>query len=57
MKKLPDEKVLLEMLEQFKDAEQAAREMCEMSTRMAWKYQKRMQEIRKARQEQVSQVE
>ena len=49
MKKLPDEKTLLEMLEHFKLAEQAAREMSELSTAIALKYQKRMREIREAR--------
>ena len=49
MKELPDEKTLIEMLEHFKLAEQAAREMCELSTAIALKYQKRMREIREAR--------
>lgn len=44
MKELPDEKILLEMLEEFKLAEQAARELCELSTAIAWKYQMKVSE-------------
>jgi hypothetical protein len=40
MKKLPDEQRLLEMLEVFKSAEIGAREICELSTAIAWKFQK-----------------
>lgn len=46
MKELPDEKILLEMLEEFKQAEQAARELCELSTAIAWKYQKKVSQLR-----------
>lgn len=48
MKKLPDEKTLLEILELARDFEQSAREMCEMSTAIAYKYQKQVSEIRQA---------
>jgi hypothetical protein len=51
MKTLPDEKTLLAMLEHLKSAEQQAREICEISTEIALKYQQRMREIREARQE------
>ncbi|MFB2877462.1 hypothetical protein [Floridanema aerugineum] len=57
MKELPDEKILLEMLEVFKDAEVKAREMSEWASAIAFKYQKRMREIREARQQQASGVE
>ncbi|MFB2934119.1 hypothetical protein ACE1B6_02480 [Aerosakkonemataceae cyanobacterium BLCC-F154] len=57
MKELPDEKILLEMLEVFKDAEVKAREMSELATAIAFKYQKRMREIRGARQQQAGGVE
>ena len=50
MKTLPDEKTLLAMLEQFKSAEQQAREICEISTEITLKYQRRMREIRPAKQ-------
>jgi hypothetical protein len=40
VKKLPDEKTLLEILELTKDFELEARKLCEMSTAIAWKYQK-----------------
>lgn len=45
MKNLPNEKTLLEMLECFRSAEQATREMAQLSTAIALKYQKRMQDI------------
>lgn len=54
MKELPDQKILLEMLEVFKDAEVKAREMSELATAIAFKYQKRMREIREARQQQAN---
>lgn len=57
MKELPDEKTLLEMLEVFKDAEVKAREMSELATAIAFKYQKKVGEIREATQQQVSRVE
>ena len=50
MKTLPDEKTLLAILEQFKSAEQQAREICEMSTEITLKYQRQVREIREARQ-------
>jgi hypothetical protein len=49
MKELPDEKILLEMLEEFKQAEQAARELCELSTAIAWKYQKKVSQLQRDR--------
>ncbi len=52
VKQLPDEKTMLKILELVKDFEQSAREMCEMSTAIAHKYQKRMQEIREAEKKQ-----
>ncbi len=48
MKQLPDEKTLLEILELARDFEQSTREMCEMSTAIAHKYQKRAAELRQA---------
>jgi hypothetical protein len=45
MKKLPDEKTLLEILELAKDFEQSARELCELSTAIAWKYQKKVSQL------------
>ena len=45
---------LEEILEMAKITEQKAKEMSELSTAIAWKYQKRMQEIREARK-QISQ--
>ena len=53
MKTLPDEKALLEMLELFKSAEQGAREICEVSGAIALKYQKRMREVREAKNQQL----
>lgn len=52
MKKLPDEKTLLEILELAKEMEQSAREMCELTTQIAWKYQKRVQQIKVAKHRQ-----
>ncbi len=51
MKTLPDEKTLLTLLDDLKKTEQQAREICEMSTEIALKYQQKMQEIRKAKTE------
>ena len=45
MKTLPDEKTLLILLDDLKNAEQQAREICEMSTAIALKYQKRIEEL------------
>lgn len=42
---------LEEILEMAKITEQKAKEMSELSTAIAWKYQKRMQEIREARKQ------
>lgn len=44
MKELPDEQTLLELLAMAKDAEKSAREACELSTIIAHKWQKRLQE-------------
>ena len=41
IKQLPDEKTLLEILDLARDFEQSTREMCEMSTAIAHKYQQR----------------
>ena len=45
MKELPDEKTLMEMLEVFKDAENKAREIFELSTAIALKYENKLQKI------------
>ncbi|NJK50075.1 hypothetical protein HC931_19790 [Candidatus Gracilibacteria bacterium] len=49
MKKLPDEQTLLEILELAKDFEQSARELCELSTAIAWKYQKKVSQLQSDR--------
>ncbi len=41
MEQLPDEKAMLELLSESKELEQAARELSEMSTAFAYKWQKR----------------
>ncbi len=51
MKTLPDEKTLLALLEEVKNAEIIAREICDKSTEITLKYQRRMREIREARQQ------
>ena len=48
-----DEKKLLEMLAVFQSAEQGARDICQMSTEIALKYQSRMRQVRAARQQQI----
>ncbi len=48
MKQFPDEETLIEILELVRDFEQSAREMCEMSTAIAHKYQKKVCEFRQA---------
>lgn len=53
MKELPDEKKMLEILELIKEFEQAAREICEMSTAIALKYQRRVRGSRAAGQQQA----
>ncbi|WP_199248572.1 hypothetical protein [[Phormidium] sp. ETS-05] len=45
MKELPDEQKMLEMLQVFQEAEEKAREMSDLATRIASKYQKRVREI------------
>lgn len=52
MKQLPDEKTMLSILEEARDFEQAARVMCEMSTAIAHKSQKRVSELTLAAQKQ-----
>ena len=46
MKKLPDEKTMLETLELAKDFEDSARKLCELSTAIGIKYQKRVSELK-----------
>ncbi len=46
MKTLPNEKILLTLLDELKNAEQQAREICEMSTKIALKYQQKIQDIK-----------
>lgn len=53
MKQLPDEKKLLELLELAKDFEREAREMSELSTEIAYKWQRRLA-VRRAETQQVS---
>ena len=45
MKELPDEQKMLKMLQVLKSAEEKAREMSDLATGMALKYQKRVREI------------
>lgn len=49
--KLNDQQIadLEKILEMAKITEQKAREMCELSTAITWKYQKRMRKIRDTR--------
>jgi hypothetical protein len=51
MKTLPNEKTLLTLLDELKNAEHQAREICEMSTKIALKYQQKMQDIRQEKSE------
>jgi hypothetical protein len=46
MKDYSNEKTLLEILELTKDFEQSARELCSLSTAIAWKYQKKVSQLR-----------
>lgn len=46
MKELPDEKTMLEALEEARLMEKAAREMCEMAFSVAHNAQKRVSEFR-----------
>lgn len=57
MKNLPDEKILLEMLEELKLAKQASRELCELSTVIAWKYQKKVSQLRQNQADSDTQLE
>lgn len=50
MKQLPDEKTLFELLEMAKITEQKARETCELTTEIAYKWQKRLEGRRAAKQ-------
>ncbi len=52
MKELPDEKKLLELLELAKDFERKAREMSEVATEIAYKWQKKAEAKRKAAKQQ-----
>jgi hypothetical protein len=54
MKELPDEKTLLEILELARDFERSAREMCELSTPIAHKYQKRVSDLQRPHQTPVT---
>jgi hypothetical protein len=45
MKQLPDEETMLEILEELKQLEQAAREMSEMAYSIAYNTQKRVAEF------------
>ncbi|NEP47112.1 MAG: hypothetical protein F6K35_51210 [Okeania sp. SIO2H7] len=51
MKKLPDEQKLLEMLELAKDFELQARETSELATKIARKWQRKLEEKRALKQE------
>ncbi|MCL1470998.1 hypothetical protein [Argonema antarcticum] len=55
MKQLPDKKKLLELLELAKDFEREARQMSELSTEIAYKWQRRLEARRSAKRE-VSEV-
>ena len=44
--KLPDEKTMQETLELAKDFEDSARKLCELSTAIAIKYQKRVSKLK-----------
>jgi hypothetical protein len=57
MKELPDDQILLEILEDLKLAEQAAREMCQLSTEIALKYQQRIQRVRESQQQKLSPIQ
>ncbi|MGH2413642.1 MAG: hypothetical protein ACRDEA_08115 [Microcystaceae cyanobacterium] len=57
MKELPDEKTMLEMLELIKECEQGAREIFEMSSAIALKYQRRIREMKDAQQAQANMTE
>ncbi|WP_199192206.1 hypothetical protein [Chlorogloea sp. CCALA 695] len=52
MKELPDEKNLLELLELAKHSERKAREMSEVATNIAYKWQKKAEAKRKAARQQ-----
>lgn len=43
MKKLPDEKALLELLELAKDAEKKAKELCDLATEIDEKWRVRLE--------------
>ena len=57
MKELPDEQKMLEMLLFLKKAEEKAREMSELATEIALKYQKKVREISPDKSRQVISVE
>ena len=52
MKELPDEKKLLELLELAEDFERKAREMSEVATEIAYKWQSKAEAKRKAAKQQ-----
>lgn len=56
MKRPLTESEMLELLELAKIAEQKARETSEFATEIALKYQKKVQQIREARQMNVSEI-
>ena len=57
MKELPDEKKLLELLALAKDFERKAREMSEVATKIAYKWQKKAEAKRQAVKPQSSSSE
>ena len=50
MKKLPDEKTLLELLDLVKEAENSAKEDCELATQIAYKWEKCLEQRESVKQ-------
>ena len=50
MKKLPDEKTLLELLDLVKEAENSAKKDCELATQIAYKWEKRLERRQSVKQ-------
>ena len=50
MKELPDEKTLLELLYLVKEAENSARQDCELITQIAYKWEKRLEKRQSVKQ-------
>jgi hypothetical protein len=50
MKKLPDEQTLLELINLAKDAENSARQDCEIITQIAYEWEKRLEKKQSAKQ-------